>query len=602
MILRLLSILLISLIISLNSYASINVSGVDGPLSEADVVITSANCTQGGSLVIPLTKPATYTFSWRNSSDVEISSDQSALNLYPGDYKLIYSPDLGINTYTLNFTVRSSKPTTATQTLTIPCGESSLMVHADNFSGKPIIKYIWEDESGRVLSNFATTALTAGKYYISVTDEAQCTSDKALVTILPTPFRPTIYEADKIVNNASCTSNDGSITGLKVVLSEPGPVSYRWVNDKGDLIGTSIDVYNLPPGKYRLTAVQSTAACESISTEITILLKNQITSNTNFSVTKTADCGLPNGSVTGVITNATSYQWVDVNNKVVATTLDLTNVSQGFYDLILFNDFGCSITIGPFHIQSGSQPIQLLTPAVIKPDNCGLNIGSITGITVPGSGIRYSWTNDAGQQISIDPELRNVPSGNYHLQVRNASCDETYEYYIPEVDLSLQTPSIGDKFICSPTEITINFDVVAPLYRVYDSNGSLVKESKSKDFKLIIKGNTTLYAAVANGACESSQTEFKITIGDAALKIPTSFTPNGDGINDKWVINGLELYSSANIKVFNRYGSTVYESSDNTNTFEGKNKGIELPAGVYYYIIKLTSACNPFSGSVTIIR
>ncbi len=592
----------ISFLISINCSASISFTLVDGSLSEADVVVTSANCTQKGSLIIPTQKPPTYSFSWRNAANTEISTTQSALNLDPGDYKLVYSPDLGVNTYTLNFTVKSSKPSVATQTLTIPCGESALMVHAYNFQGKPITQYIWEDESGRIFSNSPTTSLTPGKYYVSVTDDTGCSSDKALVTVLPTPFRPTIYEANKVVTNSSCTSNDGSITGFEVALSEPGTVSYRWANDKGDLISTSLDVYNLAPGKYRLTAVQSSAACESISTEINILLKNPITSNTNSTVTKTADCGQPNGSVTGVITNATSYQWLDVNNKIVATTLDLIDVIQGFYNLTLFNDFGCSSTIGPFHIKAGYQPIQLLTPGVIKADNCGLNIGSITGITVLGSGIRYKWTNDAGQQVSTDPDLRNMPSGNYHLQVRNPSCDETYEYSIPEVNLYLPTPSIGDKFICSPTEVTINFDVEAPLYRIYNTIGSLVQESKSKTILLSIKENTTFYAAVANGNCESNQTEFKVTIGEAALKIPTSFTPNGDGTNDKWVIKGLDLYNSAHVKIFNRYGSTVFESFDNTNTFEGKSKGTELPAGVYYYIIKLTNSCSPFSGSVTIIR
>ncbi|MHA4895957.1 gliding motility-associated C-terminal domain-containing protein [Pedobacter sp. PWIIR3] len=493
-------------------------------------------------------------------------------------------------------------PIAATQTLTLACGETSKNVHADNFSEVQIVNYLWENEAGNVIPGTDYAVLKVGKYYLTLTDADGRKSNRAPITILASPQRPNIDEGNKVVSNSSCTVNDGSITGFAVGLSEPGPVNYRWTNDKGELVGTTLDIYNLGPGKYRLSARQSAEACESISSEVTILLKNPITSSTVSAVSKTADCAQPNGSITGVITNATSYQWLDVTGKVVATTLDLINVKEGFYDLVLFNDFGCSSTIGPFHIKAGNPPIQLLTQAVIKPDNCGLNIGSITGITVPGSGIRYRWTNDSGQQVSTDVDLRNAPSGNYHLQVRNSTCDEIFDYYIPEVDLSLPTPSIGNKFICSPTEISINFDVDAPLYKLYDASGNLIKESKSKNFMLNIKENTTFYAATANGNCESSQTEFKVSVGEAALKIPSSFTPNGDGTNDNWVVKGLELYKSAVVKVFNRYGSTVYENSDNTSTFDGRSKGAELPAGVYYYIIKLTNSCSPFSGSVTIIR
>ncbi|MES2826958.1 MAG: gliding motility-associated C-terminal domain-containing protein [Bacteroidota bacterium] len=599
MILRVSTLITICLLFGLINCA---VARQAGPIAQDEIAVVGADCNVGGSLTVKTTKPTSYSFQWRNSANEIISTENSVGNLSIGDYKLIYTPDAGATYYTLNYTIRDFSPTAATQNVTIPCGESFIRLHADNFSASSIVKYLWEDESGNTLASTEYWSSGPGQFYLTVTNQNGCVSNRASIKISPTPLRPVIYEANKVVINSSCTVPDGSITGLEVTLPEPGPVTYKWVNAAGVTVGTDKDVYNLAPGKYKLTAVQNAAACESISSEITIQLRNPITSNTTSVQTKKADCEQPNGSIKGVVTNATSYQWINTQNEVIATTLDLVDVKEGFYRLVLSNNFGCTDTIGQFHIQTGNLPIRLATQPIIKPDNCGLKIGSITGLTVPGSGIKYRWTDETGSQVSADADLRNVKSGNYYLEVSNPSCSERFDYFIPEIDFSLPIPNVGDKFVCSPTDVLISFDVQAPLYRIYDANGVLIQESISKTFTLNIKQNSTFYAAVANGACESAQTPFKVTVGEASINIPNSFTPNGDGVNDKWTLNGIEVYNSANVKVFNRYGNIVYESFKTTESFEGKSQGKELPAGVYYYMIKLTGDCNPLTGSVIIIR
>lgn len=599
MIFRVFTFFLMSVLLGLGSYVK---AQPNGPIAREEFTVVGADCNHRGSIILNTVKPATYRYVWTNSANSVIGNGSAISGQDAGDYKLQYSPDAGITSYTLNFTIRDFNPIAATQDLTIPCGESFLRVHADNFSATPVVKYAWEDAAGRDNGSSEFSLLAPGQYYLIVTNSDGCVSNRASITVRQSPARPAIYEASKIVTNSSCTANDGSITGIDVVSSQAEPLKFKWINAAGETVGTEKDIYNLAPGKYRLIATPSQESCESISTEITIRLKNPITSNTLSVVAKKADCEQPNGSIKGVVTNATSYHWINVKNEVVATTLDLVDVAVGFYRLVLSNDFGCTDTLGQFHVQAGNLPIRFVTQPVIKPDNCGKKIGSITGISVLGSGVRYRWTDDSGTQVSTDADLRNATSGTYHLLVSNPTCSESYDFYIPEVDLSLPTPIIGDKFICSPTQVLINFDVEAPLYRIYDENGTLIEESKSKNFMLNIKENSTFYAAVANGTCESAQTTFKVTIGEAALKIPTSFTPNGDGVNDKWVLKGLEVYNSAHVKIFNRYGSVVYESSSTSSLFEGRSDGKELPAGVYYYIIKLTNECNPFTGSVTIIR
>lgn len=71
------------------------------------------------------------------------------------------------------------------------------------------------------------------------------------------------------------------------------------------------------------------------------------------------------------------------------------------------------------------------------------------------------------------------------------------------------------------------------------------------------------------------------------LYIPTGFTPNNDGKNDKWNIPGLALYPDAVVSVYNRWGEKVYEAKNYyNNPWNGLYKGLMIP-GMYVYVIKL---------------
>jgi gliding motility-associated-like protein len=84
--------------------------------------------------------------------------------------------------------------------------------------------------------------------------------------------------------------------------------------------------------------------------------------------------------------------------------------------------------------------------------------------------------------------------------------------------------------------------------------------------------------------------------------IPNVFTPNGDGINDKWVIQYLESYPGAVVEIFNRYGSLVFRSVGYTKPWDGTFNGKEMPAGTYYYIINPKNGRKQISGFVDIVR
>ena len=85
------------------------------------------------------------------------------------------------------------------------------------------------------------------------------------------------------------------------------------------------------------------------------------------------------------------------------------------------------------------------------------------------------------------------------------------------------------------------------------------------------------------------------------LFVPNAFTPNNDGVNDAWYIETLQAYPNASVKVFNRYGQLVFDNHGINKSWDGKFKGVLLPAGAYAYIIDLKNNTQPIKGVVYII-
>lgn len=84
-------------------------------------------------------------------------------------------------------------------------------------------------------------------------------------------------------------------------------------------------------------------------------------------------------------------------------------------------------------------------------------------------------------------------------------------------------------------------------------------------------------------------------------KIPAAFSPNGDGINDRWVLTGFAK-SPVYVQLYSRNGALVYESENYQNNWDGTRNGMPLPVGTYYYVIKSNDVEKRLGGAVTIIR
>lgn len=89
------------------------------------------------------------------------------------------------------------------------------------------------------------------------------------------------------------------------------------------------------------------------------------------------------------------------------------------------------------------------------------------------------------------------------------------------------------------------------------------------------------------------------------LMIPNAFSPNGDGNNDIFRILNITNQTLIEFKIFNRWGTFVFETTDPKKGWDGKYKGEEQPIGVYGYIIRIVypeGVENTYKGTVTLIR
>jgi gliding motility-associated-like protein len=113
-------------------------------------------------------------------------------------------------------------------------------------------------------------------------------------------------------------------------------------------------------------------------------------------------------------------------------------------------------------------------------------------------------------------------------------------------------------------------------------------------------GINSMLWSVSNGACPEVSDTVTITIND--LIVPSLITPNMDGKNDYFILKGLQSLEKTSLRIFNRWGESVFSNDNYDNKWDGKDDdGKFLPDDTYFYILKSRNR-KPISGYVVIRR
>jgi gliding motility-associated-like protein len=576
-------------------------------------VITQPGCSQGGSIehLMPV---FTDSFAWLDEKGNTITTSSIDLHDLPaGTYTLQLKGTNGcIRTYTVSLknstavNIDESTLTTSPSNCNSPTGGIKGL-HATGGSG--ILQYSWRNAQDQEVGTLPElTGAYAGKYRLRVNDATGC---------------PPVYssEIEILENNGvsldlskqggispSCDRTDGSITGLKA----PGATTYEWtITNTTTNVGHNLNLTGVPAGFYTLTISNATCS-RSYPFEIAGFPP---TTFTGITYTKTKSCeSYGTGTITLNTINANEepfqYLWFDEQGNTVGYNKDIQDLKAGNYHLQLINKNYCPYNYpGVFTIEAYPK-LEIQKYGTATDATCGVGTGSITATEFKGgsSNYTYQWLDENGTPLPGETNnfIKNLAPGKYTLHLTDGTCipgDVTYT--VKDVAAIPPTPSADDVRVYNPGRaiIKINNPFSTAIYRLYETATSAqpIKDTIGGDISVNVTESRSYYVSLTYGYCESARTEVKLFLSALTGDIINTFTPNGDGVNDYWVIKGLDTYPDATVKIFNRYGNSIFESVGYARPFDGNRNGKPLPAGVYYYIINLKRG-DVLSGNVTIIR
>jgi len=116
---------------------------------------------------------------------------------------------------------------------------------------------------------------------------------------------------------------------------------------------------------------------------------------------------------------------------------------------------------------------------------------------------------------------------------------------------------------------------------------------------------TTTYTVTgANQYGRTSTQSFTIEVLNdyKALNISNVMTPNGDGVNDRWIVENIDLYPNNTVKIVDRSGRMVYEKKGYDNSWDAMFRGYQLSEGTYYYLIDFGPGIGTRKGFITIVK
>jgi gliding motility-associated-like protein len=465
----------------------------------------------------------------------------------------------------------------------------------------------WVNEAGTVVGTTADLLnVPVGKYKLRI-ENGSCSNESPWYEIK----KGLVLNSSGInVTNASCNVATGSITGLNLTNYTTTAVRYSWEDAKGNIVGTTLNLNNAKPGTYILSVKLEDNSCTLPYGPVEIKnVSGAVLNETNL-VIKPSDCGKSDGGISGITATGIGqlrYQWKNETGSFVASTSNLTNTPSGKYILEVLDESPCGAVYSTVITVPEINGISLSDTGVIQHVTCGQSNGSISGILVSGA-TKYQWFDQSAHLVSTTaiPGLSNAKVGSYYLVASNASCSKTSKIYTIIGNAALVPPNVNDIQLCAGGDaiLIVNNVSAGRLYKLYadEYSATPLQEEKSGRFNINVKETRRYYVTEYENGCESLRSKVEVSVSSSVLFIPASFSPNGDGVNDTWVIRGIESYARAEVLIVNRYGLKVYKSTNYQVPFEGKLNGSLLPPGIYYYVIKLGNECGPVSGSITLLR
>ncbi len=538
-----------------------------------------------------------YQILW-SGPDGYTSTEDSIADLSPGDYLLSIVDSTGCGVDSL-FTISQPDSINIEQTvISAGCSSPGSLGYIELVvtGGTPDYTIAWSGPAGFTANTLIIENLEPGIYTYTITDNALCEKSGSIEILGVTPL---IIELTG--TNVSCHSGtNGSIN--TTVFGGLEPYFYNWSGPRG-YSSNDFDLTDIEAGTYILLLSDSAGCSAGAILEITqpdsilIDLSNSIDASCN-----TSDDGAISAAVSGG-TSPYEYSWTGPDGYV-ASEMNISELYAGTYSLTVIDANECSATSEAII----NYTLEITADAGQDQSVCESDLP----FTLHGSGINvdeFLWTNIVGDTLSSDSllNLTDVPGAHtYILSTGNGLCttSDTVSVQI----LSSPDADAGPDHQVFPEEIfTLGGDPTSTTGSTYlwtPNPNNAFNTSVPNPTGSVLESTTFIVYVKDNNECVGTDTTFVEVLPEVI--VTSGFTPNGDGINDTWIIDNMELFPNNTVQIFNRWGIVLYSQNgyNSQNAWDGFYEGKPLPVGTYYYAINLHDERfpEPMTGPLTIYR
>jgi len=436
--------------------------------------------------------------------------------------------------------------------------------------GSGSFTYTWSTTPAQTTS--VATALATGTYTVTIIDNNCGGSYTATVSIIePTPI---VIDSVGGIKGEKC---NGGKTGTATIYASGGTpgYTYSWPGGQTTSAATTLG------GGVNTFSVTDKNGCSILDT-VTIPQPPPI----KIGRTDTAICPGGNALLNATASGGASpyvYTW---SNFVNAQSQTVSPSSTTFYTVTVKDNNGCSNT----RIDTVTVAAQMVQGAITTPAGaCAGTIFTLSDAVTGGTGnINYTWQpgNLSGSTINVTPGSTTIytvvasdgcASSNltgsvtvtvYPIPSFSVCCDTTIIF--GQSAQLVANPSSGYNYVWTPsTGLSCN-----------SCPNPVASPTVSTQYTISV---------TANGCTTIDSVDIKVSGGK--IVIYTGITPNGDGNNDTWIIDNIDLYPNNSVAIFNRWGIEVWSGNGYNNStvlWKGDNaSGQPLPDATYFYIVKV---------------
>ncbi|MEO6820467.1 MAG: gliding motility-associated C-terminal domain-containing protein [Ginsengibacter sp.] len=453
--------------------------------------------------------------------------------------------------------------------------ESVVIRMTNNAPGPCGNDLLLDDITFRACGPLVTAGISGASNTVNV-----CTGDNKLFTLLANVsagYTDPVYQWQLSKDGGASWANIAgavSTTYVRQSITTPGLYLYRFaVSQKGNINISNCSIFSnvvsVGVNNYPVPATSNRAGCTGDS----LLL----TANGGASFSWSGPSGFSSSSqspfiaVTTIGNSGTYY--VKVTSTEGCTSLDSTKVQ---------------LTIKP--VANAGNDVEVCQGVPVQLNARGTNITS------------YNWSPATGLS---DPNISNpiaTPAENtlYILTVGNRECKVSDSLQLT-IDKAPSANAGPDKIILAGQSVVLNGIAGGTnVSYTWTPDNSLQAATTLTPIANPVNTQEYILRVVSNIGCGIASDTMSVKVFNK-LYVPNAFTPNGDGLNDTWLIETLAVYPGAEVKVYNRYGQMVFNNKGQNISWDGYFKGSPLPAGAYVYIINLKNNTPLIKGVVYVI-